>query len=101
MGLWLPWKNHTVFLPQIPISLEEGPPPSILGLQGGGLPGASPPHLFVCCLIGPHPPHMEVPRLGVELEHRCQPTPQSQLHGIQAASATYTTAHSNAGSLTH
>ena len=40
-----------------------------------------------------HLRHMEVPRLGVEWE--------SQLHGIQAASATYTTACGNAGSLTH
>ena len=31
---------------------------------------------------------------------RLQPTPQLQKHGIQAASATYTTVHSNAGSLT-
>ena len=28
-------------------------------------------------------------------------TPQPQQHGIQATSATYTTAHGNAGSLTH
>ena len=28
-------------------------------------------------------------------------TPQSQQHGIQAVSVTYTTAHGNAGSLTH
>ena len=31
----------------------------------------------------------------------CQPTPEPQHRGIQAESATYTTAHSNAGSLTH
>ena len=30
-----------------------------------------------------------------------QPTPQPQQHGIRAASATYTTVHGNAGSLTH
>ena len=36
---------------------------------------------------------MEVSRLGT--------TPQPQQHRIQAASATYTTAHANAGSLTH
>ena len=29
------------------------------------------------------------------------PTPEPQQHGIRAASATYTTAHGNAGSLTH
>ena len=37
-------------------------------------------------------------RLGVKPE-LCWPTPQQ--HGIQDASATYTTAHGNAGSLTH
>ena len=31
----------------------------------------------------------------------CWPTPQPQQHGIQATSVTYTTAHGNAGSLTH
>ena len=31
----------------------------------------------------------------------CRPTPQPQQHQIQAVSATYTTAHSNARSLTH
>ena len=41
--------------------------------------------LFFCSL-GPHPPHMEVPRLGVELE-------------LQLAA--YTTAHDNVRSLTH
>ena len=38
--------------------------------------------------------HMEVPRLGVELG--LQPQPRQ----IQAASATYSAAHSNTGSLT-
>ena len=42
---------------------------------------------FVCvCFLGPHPWHMEVPRLGVKLE-------------LQLPA--YTTAHGNAGSLTH
>ena len=45
--------------------------------------------------------HMEVPRLGVKSELFCQPTPQPQQRQIQAASVTYTTAHDNAGSLTH
>ena len=42
---------------------------------------------------------MEVPRLGSNWCCSCQPTPQLQ-HRIQDASATNTTAHSNAGSLT-
>jgi len=42
---------------------------------------------FVCvCFLGPHPQHIEVPRLGVKLE-------------LQLPA--YTTAHGNAGSLTH
>ena len=35
--------------------------------------------------LGPHPQHMEVPRLGVELEHQsysCQPIPQPQQLGF-------------------
>ena len=49
---------------------------------------------------GLHPWHMEIPRLGVQ---RCshRPTLQPQQHLIQAVLATYTTAHDNAGSLTH
>ena len=54
-----------------------------------------------CPFLGPHPQHMESPRLGVESEPRCQPTPQPQQRRIRASSVTYTTAHSNAGSLTH
>ena len=42
--------------------------------------------LFFFVVLGPHPRHMEVPRLGVESE---LPLPA------------YTTGHSNAGSLTH
>ena len=44
---------------------------------------------------------MEVPRLGSNWSCNCQPTPQPQSHGIWAASATYTTAHSNTRCLTH
>ena len=44
-----------------------------------------------CIFLGLHPRHMEVPRLGVELE----------LRRIQVTSATYTTAHGNARALTH
>ena len=44
---------------------------------------------------------MEVPRLGVSWSCSCQPRPEPQQLGIQASSATYTTAHGNARSLTH
>ena len=43
--------------------------------------------------------HMELPRLGSNQSYSHRPTPQQ--HGIQAESATYTTAHGNASSLTH
>ena len=61
------------------------------------------PHFFFWSFffLGPHLWHMEVPRLGVEAELSCQPTPQPQPFQIQATSATYTTAHSNTRSLTH
>ena len=45
--------------------------------------------------LGLHPGHMKVPHLGVELELQLLAAAQSQQRGIQDASATYTTAHSN------
>ena len=50
---------------------------------------------------GPQSRNMEVPRLGVESELHCRPTPQPQQRELRAASVTYTTAHGNAGFLTH
>ena len=63
--------------------------------RGGGL-------FFVLSfvLLGPHPWHMEVPSLGVNRSCSCQPTPQPQPGQSKATCATYTRAHSNAGSLT-
>ena len=43
---------------------------------------------------------MELPRLGVKSELRCQPASEPQQRQIRAVTATYTTAHGNAGSLT-
>ena len=60
---------------------------------------------FLSFLLRPHPKHMEVPRLGIESDCSCWPTPQPQQRQIRATSATHTTAHgdahSNARSLTH
>ena len=53
---------------------------------------------FVFCMLGPHLQHMESPRLGVKSELQL---PQRQQCQVQAMSATYTAAHSNARSLTH
>ena len=44
--------------------------------------------------------HMAVPRLGSNQSFSCGSMPQLQQHRIQAVSLTYTTAHSNARSLT-
>ena len=59
---------------------------------------------FVCLFVflGPHPQHMEVPRLGGSNRScSCRPMPEPQQRQIQTMSATYTTAHGNARSLTH
>ena len=45
--------------------------------------------------------HMEVPRLGVELELQLRPIPQPEQHHIPDASATYTAVCGNTRSLTH
>jgi len=65
-------------------------------------------HLFLCfvlfrlfCFLVLHPRHMEVPRLGVELELHLLAYTKPQQHETPVVSATYTTAHSNAGPLTH
>ena len=57
--------------------------------------------------LGPHPQHMKVPRLGVDLEPQplayasATATPDPQQLQIQAISATYNTARGNARPLTH
>ena len=49
---------------------------------------------------GPHPQHMEVSRLGVESELQLRPNPITATLDL-SQSVTYSTACSNAGSLTH
>ena len=57
---------------------------------------------FPLVFLGPRPWHVEVPRLGIEPALQLPAlTPQPQQRRIWAASATYTTAHDNAGFLTH
>ena len=56
---------------------------------------------FFFAFLGLHLWHMEVPRLGSNESCSCWPTAQPQQCQIRAASATYTAAHSIAGSLTH
>ena len=51
--------------------------------------------------LGPLLRHMEVPRLGVESELQLPAYTAPQQRRIRASSATYTTAHGNARSLTH
>ena len=50
------------------------------------------------CFWGSHPWHMEVSRLGTELELQLPARPQQ--HGIWATCVTYITAHGNTGSPT-
>ena len=79
-----------------------GSSPSLLwwGSWTGG--PSQPLYAIFFFFLGPRPWHMEGPKPGVELELQpCQPAPQPQQHGIQADSATYTTAHGNARSLIH
>ena len=56
---------------------------------------------FLFFFLRPHLQHMEVSRIGVESELHLRSMPQTQQHWIRAASATYTTACSNVGSLTY
>ena len=58
-------------------------------------------YLFIFVFLGPHPRHMEVPRLGSNQSCSCWPMPEPQQCGIRAVSVTSTTAHGNARSLTH
>ena len=57
-------------------------------------------YLFIY-FSGLHPWHMEVPELGVKLELQLPACATAQQCQIQAASVTYSIAHSNTGSLTH
>ena len=57
--------------------------------------------LFFFLFLGLHAWHMEVPSLGVELELHLLAYTIATANQVQARSATYTIAHSNAGSLTH
>ena len=50
--------------------------------------------------LGLHPQHTEVLGLGVNWSCNCRPIPQPQKRQIQATTASYTTAHGNAESLT-
>ena len=56
---------------------------------------------FFFVSLGPHLQHMEVPRLEVQLELWPLAYATPQQYWIQALSATYTTANSHTGSLTH
>ena len=57
--------------------------------------------LFIYIFLGLHPQNMEISGQGSNQCCCCWPTPEPQQCQIQAASSTHTTAHGNAGSLTH
>ena len=56
---------------------------------------------YYYCFLGPLLWHMEVPRLGVKLELQLLVYTTATATRNLSASVTYTTVHSNAGSLTH
>ena len=56
---------------------------------------------FFFSFLGRHPWHMEVPRSGAEPELQPPASATATATRIRATSATYTTAHGNARSLTH
>ena len=60
---------------------------------------------FLLCFVfgfsGLHLWHMEVPRLGVDVELELPAYATATAMQIHTECATYTTAHGNAGSLTH
>ena len=56
--------------------------------------------IFIC-FLGLQVQHMEISGLRSNLSCSCRPPPQPQQRQIRAASATFTTAHGNARSLTH
>ena len=56
---------------------------------------------FFFFFLGPHLWHMEVPRLGVKLELQLPAYTTATASWDPSSAATYTTAHSNSGSLTH
>ena len=56
---------------------------------------------FYFLILGLHPWHTEIPRLGVELELQLPAYIAATATQDLRLSVTYTTAHGNAGSLTH
>ena len=57
--------------------------------------------IFLCVFLGLHTQHMEVPRLGVQLELQLWAYATATAMQIRAASATYAAACGNVVSLTH
>ena len=57
--------------------------------------------IITIVFLGPHPQHMEVPRLGVESELQLPAYTTATATPDPSLSVTYTAAHGNARSLTH
>ena len=88
-------------LPALPTGSEMSRMSTVGFLHGSG--GQWKTGLFSVCLIflPLHLQNMEDPRLGAESKLQGKLTPQLKQHQIGGASSTYTTACSNARSLTH
>ena len=57
--------------------------------------------ILLYCFLGPHPWHIEVPRLGVKTELQLLTYATATATQDPSCVLTYTTAWGNAGSLTH
>ena len=59
-------------------------------------------YYYYFCFLRPHPRHMAVPRLGVKLELQLPANATAiAMQDLSYVSGLHTTAHGNAGSLTH
>ena len=58
-------------------------------------------YLLIFAFLGLHPQYMEVPRLGIESELQLPAYTTATAMWDLSVSVTYTTAHSNSGSLKH
>ena len=94
MNEWMSKQVNPVVFPTTSFASHPGFVLLLIWLREDFSPAQSSFLFFCLFFLGPHPWHMEVPRLGVAVAYA---------YAMQdpSASATYTTAHSNTISLTH
>ena len=97
---WL-HQNHLTSMGKLYIFPKHSPQSLTLNHRGGSVP-KSVVYLFIYLVfLGLHLRHMEVPRLRVKSELQLLAYDTATATGIWAMSATCTTVHGNARSLTH